>query len=118
MHWARTLVAYLGSEAFGETSMALEEFGDVLASVAIRFAAGSPDSVVVHSMAFDPEPEAKSLPASRAVGEICSAFFSLNLASSPSTRFNSASNTSVFGPRFLGTASVKPIHYQSITSMK
>lgn len=30
---------------------------------------------------------------------------SLSLASSPSTRFRRASSTSVFGPRFLGTAS-------------
>lgn len=32
-------------------------------------------------------------------------FFSFNLASSPSTLFNKASNTSVLGPRFFGTAS-------------
>lgn len=34
-----------------------------------------------------------------------SAPFSLSFASSPSTRFRRASSTSVFGPRFLGTAS-------------
>lgn len=34
-----------------------------------------------------------------------SAFFSLSLASSPSTRFRRASSTSVLGPRFFGTAS-------------
>lgn len=33
-------------------------------------------------------------------------FSSFNLFSNPSTRFNKASNTSVFGPRFFGTASI------------
>jgi len=32
-------------------------------------------------------------------------FSSFNRLSNPSTRFNKASNTSVFGPRFFGTAS-------------
>lgn len=36
-----------------------------------------------------------------------SAFFSFSLASNPSTLFKRASKTSVFGPRFFGTASIK-----------
>lgn len=107
------VLAYLGSEMFGDISTAPAEFGDVLASVATRLATGSPDSDIVLSTTAGPEPDATSLAASRDVGETCSAFFSLNLASKPSTRFSSASSTSVFGPRFLGTASMKPTRRQS-----
>lgn len=106
-------MAYLGSETFGDISTAPAELGDVLASVATRLAAGSPDSDVVLSTTAGPEPDATSIAASRDVGETCSAFFSLSLASKPSTRFSSASSTSVFGPRFLGTASIKPTRHQS-----
>lgn len=95
---------YFGPEVFGDISGASPEFGDVLASPANRLGAGSPDSEAAASVAA----RLPSPPASRDVGEICSAFFSLNLASSPSTRFNSASSTSVLGPRFLGTASTSP----------
>lgn len=40
------------------------------------------------------------------VGVPLSVFLSLSRCSSPSTRFNRASSTSVFGPLFFGTASV------------
>jgi hypothetical protein len=44
-------------------------------------------------------------PPSLAFGE-CDFFSSFNRFSNPSTLFNNASNTSVFGPRFFGTASI------------
>lgn len=107
----------MGPDAIGDISMALVDLGDVRESVAIRLGAGSPESDAEPSMTADPEIGAKSLGASRDVGDVCSAFFSLSLASSPSTRFSRASSTSVFGPRFLGTASVKPMHHQSTTNV-
>ena len=74
--------------------------GDAL-SDANRFGAGSPDSTSAVSEAF------VWLALVDVSGEVCSAFFSLNLASNPSTRFRRASKTSVLGPRFFGTASIE-----------
>jgi hypothetical protein len=102
-------MVYFGSDVLGDISGACPEFGDVLTSQAIRLEAGSPDSEAATSTGV----RVVSPAASRDVGEICSAFFSLNFASSPSTRFSRASSTSVFGPRFLGTASTSSRYSQS-----
>jgi hypothetical protein len=81
----------------------------VFSSVARRLATGSAtsrsavclfvdDSAVEGSCVVDSDEDG---------GCSLSAFFSFSLASNPSTLFKRASKTSVFGPRFLGTASIK-----------
>lgn len=94
-------VANLGTTGVGDTFGLSPDLGETL-SDANRLGAGSPVSVSVASATAFESPASADV-----VGEACSAFFSLNLASRPSTRFRSASRTSVLGPRFLGTASVK-----------
>lgn len=73
---------------------------DLLRSTATRFAGGSPGSSGSTPVLLGARASVD------VVGDNRSVFFSLSCASNPSTRFNSASKTSVFGPRFLGTASV------------
>lgn len=77
--------------------------GDFSNAVAKRFGGGS--------LASDrPASSGSALGASddsAPVSVPSSAFFSLSLASRPSTRLRSASKTSVFGPRFFGTASAQ-----------
>ena len=94
-------VANLGATAVGETFELSADLGETL-SGANRLGAGSPVPLSAASARAFESPASADV-----VGEACSAFFSLNLASKPSTRFRSASRTSVLGPRFLGTASVK-----------
>lgn len=74
---------------------------DLLLSVASLLGAGSTTSVS-SSSSSSASATAESPPFEASP----SAFFSFSFASSPSTRFSNASRTSVFGPRFLGTASV------------
>lgn len=74
--------------------------GDLSAALAMRFRGGSAASA-------GPASSGSALCASEdsAASVPSSAFFSLSLASRPSTRFSRASRTSVLGPRFFGTAS-------------
>lgn len=88
----------------GESIVKSVSQGDARASIAIRLGAGSPPSP-----AWEADTEVSALPnigAFAMVGDASSSFFSRSFASSPSTLFKSASSTSVFGPRFFGTASI------------
>ena len=73
-----------------------------------RFDLGSDVSVSVAVVTESPTPDVDSSTAvgdGSSVGDV-SFFLSLSCASSPSTLLSKASSTSVFGPRFFGTASI------------
>lgn len=79
-----------------------------LVSKAARFGFGSEFAASVSAAANISEPEVESSTEAAGGSSVAggiSFFWSLSRASSPSTRFSSASSISVFGPRFFGTAS-------------
>lgn len=109
MHQERWQIAtHLGSRTneFTRDEVLVGALSDPLA---IRFRGGSIGSAPLPSDSSG----VTSFPASSSFDDDPSAFFSLSLASSPSTRLSSASSTSVLGPRFLGTASG---HHQTLVS--
>lgn len=95
--------------AIGEYAVASADGSIALVvSKAGRFGLGSDVSVSGAAATNTPVPDVDSSAVvgdDSSVGE-ASFFWSLSRASSPSTRLSKASSTSVFGPRFFGTASV------------
>lgn len=84
-----------------------DAFNGLAVSKAGRFGLGSDVSVSVPVIAEPPAPDVDSSAVvgdGSSVGEV-SFFLSFSCASSPSTLLSKASSTSVFGPRFFGTAS-------------
>lgn len=81
----------------------------VFSSVARRLATGSMASRSAGCLFVDASAAGGSCVVNTDEDDGCSlsAFFSFSLASNPSTLFKRASKTSVFGPRFFGTASIK-----------
>ena len=93
--------------AIGEYAVAsIDESVALVVSKAGRFDLGSEVSVSGTVATNTPDVDSSAVVGDdSSVGE-ASFFWSLSRASSPSTRLSKASSTSVFGPRFFGTASV------------
>lgn len=103
----RVLSTNLMTGVRGEKTEEPVLIGEIWASLANTFAVESLSSESLEGISA-----MSSFRLFKADGDGASLFFSRSFASSPSTRFNKASRTSVLGPRFFGTASTQVSHCQ------